>query len=150
MKIKGQQDFWSGILFISFGILALVIARDYPIGEARRMGPGFFPTYIGIALLILGIIIAGMGLKIDGEKIGSFKRAWRPVFLMSLAFMVFATTIDLIGFVPALACVSILSAAAGREFKIKEALIMSFFLILGCVGIFVYGLGLSFPLFKGW
>ena len=80
MKIKGQQDFWSGILFISFGILALVIARDYPIGEARRMGPGFFPIYIGIGLLILGAIIVAMGLKIDGEKIGSFKRAWRPIF----------------------------------------------------------------------
>ena len=79
MKIKGQQDFWSGILFISFGILALVIARDYPIGEARRMGPGFFPTYIGIALLILGIIKEGMVLQIDGEKIGRFKIERRPL-----------------------------------------------------------------------
>ena len=44
--IRGQQDFWSGLLFVGFGAVALVIGRDYAMGTAMRMGPGYFPMIL--------------------------------------------------------------------------------------------------------
>ena len=58
MKITSPEDFWSGVMFISFGAVAIFIAQDYPLGSAMRMGPGYFPTGIGLGLIALGAIIA--------------------------------------------------------------------------------------------
>ena len=147
VQIKSQENFWAGVLFVGFGIFAMVVAIDYPFGEARRMGPGYFPTYIGIGLVVLGSIVVGMGLKIEGAKIGSFAQAWKPMFMMACAFVVFSWSIDRIGFVPGLAFLIVLGSMAGQDFRPKEVCIAAIVLIISCIGIFVYGLRLAFPLF---
>lgn len=43
LKTKNPKDFWSGILFVTFGCAGLWFGRDYVVGTARRMGPGYFP-----------------------------------------------------------------------------------------------------------
>ena len=147
MRIRNQEDFWSGVMFIGFGILAIVVARDYPIGSAMRMGPGYFPTGIGLCLIALGIAITVTGFKSDGEGIGRFP--WRGIFLLSAAFAVFAWGIDNIGFVPATAILIVMSALSGREYKWLEVLIEAIVMIVGCWAVFIYGIGLPFPLFGG-
>lgn len=143
-KIKSPEDFWAGLMFIGFGILAIVIARDYPLGSAMRMGPGYFPTWIGVILIILGAIIASTSFKVEGEGVGIF--AWRPMILLSVAFAVFGWAIDNIGFILALVILIVLSALAGREFKIKEVIAMCAVLIVGSWALFIWGLELPFPL----
>lgn len=144
-KIKSQEDFWAGLMFIGFGILAIYISTDYPLGSAMRMGPGYFPTGIGVILIILGAIIGATSLKVAGDKVGSF--AFKPMLLLSVAFAVFGWAIDNIGFIPALFILIFLSALAGREFKMKEVLVMSVVLIAGSWALFIWGLELPFPLF---
>jgi len=53
LKIKNPEDFWAGIMFLGFGVLAVYISQDYPMGTAMRMGPGYFPTYLGALLIVL-------------------------------------------------------------------------------------------------
>jgi predicted permease len=50
------------------------------------------------------------------------------------------------GFVPALAALVFVSAAAGREFKFKEVLYLAVFLGALSVAMFIWGLGLPYPL----
>ena len=40
LNIKGQEDFWAGVMFIAFGALAIYLSLDYPFGTGARMGPG--------------------------------------------------------------------------------------------------------------
>src|SRR3712207_1426311 len=101
MRIRSQEDFWAGLMFIGFGVAAIVIARNYPFGSAMRMGPGYFPTMIGSGLVILGAIIAALGLKNEGGRIGTWP--WRAMILMSVAFILFAWGMENIGFIPSLA-----------------------------------------------
>jgi hypothetical protein len=145
MRIKSQVDFWGGLLFIGFGLLAILVARDYPMGSAMRMGPGYFPTYIGLALVALGAWIAADGFRIEGERIGGFP--WRAILLLSAGFSTFAWSIDNLGFIPALAIVVLTTSLAGPEFRWKEVLLEMVVLIAGCWAIFIYGLELPFPLF---
>jgi hypothetical protein len=145
MRIKSQVDFWGGMLFVGFGLLAIFVARDYPMGSALRMGPGYFPTYIGLALVALGAWIAADGFRIEGERIGSFP--WRAIVLLSIGFSTFAWSIDHLGFIPALAIVILTTSLAGAEFRWKEILVEMVVLIAGCWAIFIYGLELPFPLF---
>lgn len=147
MKITSHEDFWSGIMFIVFGVLAIVIAREYPMGSAMRMGPGYFPTVVGGALVALGAVVAATGFSAKGEGIGTFP--WRPIVLLSVAFAVFAWGLDVVGFVPALAVLIVLSSLSTRSYKWSEVAIETLILIAGCWAVFIYGLELPFPLWWG-
>jgi len=145
LKIKSQEDFWAGLMFVGFGVIAMVISRDYPFGSAMRMGPGYFPTVLGGIMVLFGVIIAATAFKFEGEPIKPF--AWRPIILLSLAFAIFGWGMDHIGFVISMAALIVLCAAAGREFKWIEVIIMTVVLIVGSWALFIYGLGLPYPLF---
>lgn len=145
MKIKNQEDFWAGMMFAGFGALAIWLSTDYPMGTASRMGPGYFPTWLGGIMLVLGVIVAVMALKTEGPKVTPF--AWKPMIMLSVGFLAFGWGVDHIGFIPALFLLSVITAAAGQTFKIVEVLIMTAVLIAGAVGIFIYGIELPFPLF---
>jgi len=36
--IKGPKDFWSGMLFMAFGLIAVAVSSGYRMGIAARMG----------------------------------------------------------------------------------------------------------------
>jgi len=145
LKITSQEDFWAGIMFIGFGVLAIFISQDYPFGSASRMGPGYFPTWLGIIMAVLGVAVSAQGFKVKGEGVGKF--AWKAMLLLSVAFIFFGWAIDHVGFIPAMFVMVFLAAAAGREFRIKEVFIIAIVLIIGCWALFIKGLELPFPLF---
>lgn len=144
VRIKNQENFWAGIMFIAFGLTAMFVARDYPMGSAMRMGPGYFPVYLGAIMASLGAIISLTSFSVSGDRIKPF--AWRPMILLSAAFVAFGLAVDRVGLVIALAVLIFLSALAGRDFKVREVLILTLVLIVGCWALFVYALELPFPL----
>ena len=70
--IRHQKDFWIGALFLFFGLVAVVVARDYPMGTAGRMGPAYFPTMLGSLLILIGAIAVIRSFLHDGEAVGKF------------------------------------------------------------------------------
>jgi hypothetical protein len=145
LKIENQQDFYSGAMFIAFGLLAIVVARDYAMGSAMRMGPGYFPTYLGALLIVIGSMLSFRSFKARGERVKPF--AWKPMILLTLAFCLFGWGIDHIGFVPALVGVILMSALGGRRFLLREVIPLTIVLVILALGIFVYGIALPFKLF---
>jgi len=57
MHIRNGRDFWAGLMFIGFGLGFMLVAQNYPMGSAVRMGPAYFPTVLGGLLAILGAVI---------------------------------------------------------------------------------------------
>src|SRR5712671_6251344 len=57
-----KRDFYAGTLLIVLGCGAILEARENSVGTLMHMGPGFFPTALGVILLFLGVLIAGMSL----------------------------------------------------------------------------------------
>ena len=145
LSIKNQEDFWAGVMFIGFGIAAIVIARDYPYGGAMRMGPGYFPTWIGALLILIGLVVSALATRTEGERIKPF--AWKPAILLSLSFFAFGWSIDLIGFVPALVGVIVLSSLAGKRFFPAEVVALTVVLVALALGVFYYGIELPLRLF---
>ena len=144
LKLSSTEDFWAGVMFIAFGAVALYIARDYPMGSAMRMGPGYFPTAIGLCLLAIGGAIAMTGFRTQGEGIGRFP--WRAILLLGIGFASFAWGIEKLGFIPSLAILIALTSFAGREYRWKEVLMLMVLMIAGCWAVFIYALGLPYPL----
>ena len=66
-QFLANKDFWAGLLLIAVGTLAVAIAHDYPLGTARRMGPGYFPIVLGALLVLFGIYVLVKGLRGGGR-----------------------------------------------------------------------------------
>jgi hypothetical protein len=144
---RSNRDFFAGLLYIFTGAVGMWIARDYPFGSALRMGPGYFPSVLGGMMILFGIAVLIMGVK-NNEKI---KGHWsiRALIVLPIATVVFGILMEEAGFIPALAALIPISAAAGREFKWLEVLLLTIGLLLISLAIFIWGLGLPYPLIKG-
>src|SRR4051812_37112285 len=57
MQIKSRKDFVSGLMFIGAGAAFAIGATNYKVGDAARMGPGYFPLILGCALALMGTIV---------------------------------------------------------------------------------------------
>jgi len=67
MHIRNGKDFWAGLMFVGAGLSFMLVAQNYPMGSAVRMGPAYFPTMLGGLLAILGavVFIRGFFSKIE-------------------------------------------------------------------------------------
>ncbi len=142
-----NKDFWAGVMLIVIGAGAMFIAQDYRFGSALRMGPGFFPTFLSGILIVFGVCIMAVGLR-SGEKVKG-NLSLRAFLLLPLSLVLFGVLMDLAGFIPALAVLVFVSAASGREFKWGEVLLLTTVLTVASTALFIWGLGLPYPLIKG-
>jgi hypothetical protein len=147
LEIRNNKDFWAGMMFLGTGAGAMLMARHYPFGSTLRMGPGYFPVILSGILILFGIYVTARGLR-NNEKI---KGNWsvRALIVLPLSIVAFGVLMNLAGFIPALVALVFLSAAAGREFKLLEVLLVTVLLTLLSVAVFIWGLGLPYPLIKG-
>lgn len=144
MKIKNPKDFWAGLMFIAFGLFFVIGARNYQLGSAARMGPAYFPTLLGGLMAVVGGAVFLRSFVLKGEKMASFPL--RLLFFITVSLLVFGYLLKPIGLVLALLCLVVMSAFAGHEFRLREALLLTLVLIALSVLVFVKGLGLPFPL----
>jgi hypothetical protein len=147
VKLPDSKDFWSGVMLIAIGATAVVIGRDYPFGTALRMGAGFFPLVLGAMLVLFGVYFVLRGLRSSDRIEGGWSP--RALLILPLAFVLFGVLMQHAGFVPALLVLVVGSAAAGTEFKLVEVLVLAGLLTVLCVALFIWALGLPYPLFAG-
>ncbi len=147
LTIRNNKDFWAGLVFAGTGAMAMFIARTYPFGTTLRMGPGYFPRVLGGILVCFGIYVMVRGLR----KIEQIKGNWslRALTVLPLSMVLFGVVMELAGFIPALVVLIFVSAASGREFKFKEVLLLTVLLTVLSVAMFIWGLGLPYPLITG-
>jgi len=147
IELRKNKDFWAGMMLIGIGAAAMFIAREYRFGSALRMGPGFFPVILGGILIVFGVCVMAVGLK-SGERIQG-RVSLRALVLLPVSLILFGILMEAAGFVPALAALVFVAAASGREFKFVEVLLLTAFLTLASMALFIWGLGLPYPLLKG-
>jgi hypothetical protein len=143
MFIRAPKDFWSGVMFLAFAAVTIVTASGYSMGRGGRMGPGYFPTLLGIVLAVLGLILVIRSLIIHGDRVERI--ALKPLALLVGCVVLFGVMIKPLGLVIALPVTTFLSAFAGDDVRWKEAIGLSAGLTLLSLIIFVYVLGLPLP-----
>jgi hypothetical protein len=146
MHLKNPKDFWAGVLFAVIGIAFAVVVKvyEYPMGTASRMGPGFFPFYLGIIMAILGGAIIVESMATIGGPVGKF--AWKPILWILAAVVIFGLIAKWAGLVVAVIALVFISAYGGHEFRWKEVAITAVVLAIFSVLVFVKGLKQPFPI----
>jgi hypothetical protein len=148
LEFRDNKDFWAGVMLVATGAAAILIARNYAFGTALRMGPGYFPSVLGGLLIVFGIYLVAAGLRRNEKIEGSW--SLRALIVLPLSLVLFGLLMEHAGFVPALVVLIVGSAAASTEFRLIEALLLSVVLTAFAVALFIWGLGLPYPLLVGW
>jgi hypothetical protein len=145
--IRNKQDFWSGILYLSCGVFFATFATGYTMGTAAKMGPGYFPFYLGILLGLIGayIVLTSVRSNAESTEVESFD--FRTIGLILGAVTVFGLLLNPMGLFVALFALILISGFASHEFSLKETLINAAVLITSCYLVFIKLLNLQFPLF---
>ena len=159
MKIGHQKNFFGGLLFALLGLLFLVIAKGirfgdtvllagYAMGTPARMGPAFFPFWLGLILLALGVVIAIMGLREDGGPHSRFPTYhWRPIFFVLGSVVMFGLILKAVGMLIAGFLVVLVSSMGNPEkFHTRDVIFLGVGLVVFCALVFVWGLKLPIPL----
>ncbi len=102
-RIRSVTDFLAGLMFFGFGAAAIFIGRDYPLGTAMRMGPGYFPAILGALLVLLGLAILVRAVVGAAAPPPSFSFKSLAVILASIA--AFALTVERLGIIAAVVLV---------------------------------------------
>ena len=144
--IKNKKDFWAGIFFIAFGAGAAVVAQENALGTLSRMGPGFFPTALGVILALLGCGLSLRALLLSGTGDGSLEKVHWGILLCILGSVaVFAVTLLEFGVLLSIALMIVLSSLASGRFRAGEVGVLTVFMCLLCWVIFIFGVGLQVP-----
>jgi len=143
MQIKNHRDFWAGILFIVTGILFMVLSRQYQLGTAAKMGPGYFPTILGGLMAFLGLLVLLPAFK--GPKVEVSKIDIRMILFVLVAVAVFAFALPKLGMIVAVFLLILIASMASHEFNLKTTLISAVVLLAFSWLVFVKGLELQFP-----
>src|SRR5258708_6199146 len=156
MKIGHPKNFWGGVMFIVIGLIFAVIAYGVPgisfmpgysMGNAARMGAGYFPFYLGMILAGLGVLIAVTGLRVHPGDPGAIEKFhWGPVGWVLGAIVIFGLLLKPVGVLLDGVVLIVIASLGSHEFKLKPVLILAVGLTFFWSLVFVWGLKLPIPL----
>lgn len=159
MKIGHAKDFWSGIMFaVIGGAFALVakglkfgdtiLIQGYSMGTPARMGPAFFPFWLGMILVLLGVIIAVTGYRAQGGRDSGFpKFHWIPILYVLGAVILFGMILRPVGMLlSGIILVFIASYGNPEKVSVRATAFLAVGLVTFCALVFAWGLKLPIPL----
>ncbi|CAG9169359.1 tripartite tricarboxylate transporter TctB family protein [Cupriavidus pampae] len=145
MRIRSQKDFASGLMFVLVGIGFSWVARTYSMGTAAKMGPGYFPFWLGIVLALLGVIVTWGSLSLKSEEDHLAKWDIKSLLWILGSVVLFGLMLKPLGMVASVFVLVLVSSMASHEFSWKGAIAAAILLVLISLGAFVYGINLQMP-----
>lgn len=146
MAITNQNNFAAGLLYVVLGIAVAIGSSRYPMGTPARMGSGFFPFGLGLALAFTGICVV-IGSFAPGAQRRKLE-GWplRALGVILLSVVLFGTLIEPMGLAVAGAVLIGVASLAHPEASWRMVLLSIVVLVPSTWVLFVLVLGLQFPM----
>jgi len=141
MKSKDTRDIIGGFALVAIGLFAALHAQRYELGELQAMGPGYFPTALGILLIIFGLFIAIPAFFREGTSIHP---EWKSLIWVLLSIVIFAVALRTAGVIIA-TILSVLAASIPSKISWKVRIILALCIALIIYAVFIFGLGMILP-----
>ena len=146
LAIRNQKDVAAGLIYVVAGAAFSLGALNYKLGDAARMGPGWFPFWVGILLAAVGMATVASGMRPHAEA-EAVKRPQIGAMAWILgAVVLFGLLLQPAGLVLALVALVLVSSRASHEFTWRGTLANAVVLIAFSVGAFIKGINLQIPL----
>lgn len=143
MRHRDLQDLVGGLLLVVLGVFVVLYAQRYDYGTPARMGPGFFPYWLGWLLAALGVLIAlPAWFRRGGEPL---QVQWRNLLFVLGAIVLFAFTLKPLGLAAAAFASAFVATLAERGFGWRGRVLVSAGVAALTVAIFIGGLAMVLP-----
>jgi len=141
-----QRDYydiiWGGILaLLGLGVAAYA-ATHYDFGSLRRMGPGFFPVLLGIALAALGTIIA---VPAFGRTAEAPPFAWPETIGVIGSLLLFGLLLNRLGLMGSTAITVLVASSVAPRKGLLWRLVLTVVVTALVWVLFILGLDMSIP-----
>lgn len=141
MKSKDIRDIIGGFALVAIGLFAAIYAQRYELGELQEMGPGYFPTALGILLICLGLFVAIPAFFREGTSIHI---EWKSLIWVMLSIAIFALALTKAGVIVA-TILSVLAASIPSKTSWKLRIILAICIAFIIYIVFIFGLGMVLP-----
>jgi hypothetical protein len=148
LRIRDKRDFLAGLLLMGFGTAAFLIARNYPMGTAFRMGPGYFPVVLSFLLAGIGAVVAATSLR--SAEVPLPRLAWRPFLVVTGAVVLFGLLINGAGLLATTFALVIAGRLARPGHGWGETVLLGAGVSALCVAVFYFALRVQMPLLPMW
>jgi drug/metabolite transporter (DMT)-like permease len=145
MRIRHPKDFLTGVMFVFFGAAVMVLSTDLTIGNAAKMGPGYFPLALGGFLAVLGMLILLRSVLWATSSHARPVFHFKPLALVLSSVVLFGLLLRPLGLIGATLVLVIVCSRASHEFRWREALLNAAVLIFIVLVVFVYFLEFQVP-----
>jgi putative tricarboxylic transport membrane protein len=148
-KLLENGDLWSGLVLTGLGVYVITEARNWGYIGNDGPGPGFFPLWYGIVMLVLSLVLVVSSLRRKAAAEGGVD--WRGIGRVGATWLALAIAVGLLkvlGFVLSFALLSftiirfLYQQSALRAFTIAASYAIGFWLL------FDLALGIELP--TGW
>ncbi|AZG09519.1 tripartite tricarboxylate transporter TctB family protein [Pigmentiphaga sp. H8] len=146
MYPRSEKRLATGLLYLLLGAGTSLLASGYPMGTSARIGPGYFPFWLGLLLAALGLSITVRAYAAGAPKEKLERWDLRSLSWMTGSVVLFGVMLKPLGLVLAIATLVVVASRASHEFTWRGALANAAVMVVLIVGAFVHGLGLPFNL----
>jgi hypothetical protein len=133
-------------MFVVLGLGFAIIATRYSMGTAARMGPGYFPFWLGLCLAALGAVVGLGSLSRRAESVQMEKFDFSIAFIIIGSVALTGLLMNFLGVYISVFLLVFLSSFASHVFSWKVAAINGLCMTVFVWLAFIKGLGLIFPL----
>ncbi len=146
--LKGlNKDYYGGVVMIVAGLCAAYVGSGYRLGTLSRMGPGFFPTSLGILLTAVGAAIAIGASLATTVKRADFSFDLRGCGAILGGLIAFVLVGRSGGLALATFALVFISAIGDRSNTFKQAVWLALAMVAIAIVVFHWALGLQLRLF---
>ncbi len=152
-----RERVWVSLTLLAFGAFVAWQATSYELGSLRRMGPGYFPLMLGVALCLFSAMIllspapeddiaeADNPNAGDPADEGSLLLRLRAFGFVLGAMIVFAALIRPTGFAPATAAATLVAGMAEPDNGVLSLVLLSLGVTVFASVVFIVALGVPVP-----
>lgn len=145
MGNRDIRDVVGGLAMMALGVfVGWYTYSEYEIGQLNRMGPGFFPVWLGGILAVLGFFIAlpaffrkGRALSVD----------IKTLVFVTASIVVFASLLKVLGILITTFIAVMISSMAKGGVSWKARVLVALGISATTWLVFIFGLGMILPVF---
>lgn len=144
MKLNVWESSAAGAIIL-FGAVMAYVGSSYGIGTLSQMGPGYFPTVLGIVTVLLGILTF---LEVRNSESPRPDASPRVAIFIFGGLFVWAMLVERIGLLPSSIMLIILCSLARPPIRPVPTVATAVLVSLGAAVIFLYGFNLPLRMLR--